>query len=56
MDEEIKNVCNEHKIAAGRFGDPDDVGSVVAMLCSEFSNYITGQSLIVDGGVTNSTF
>ena len=56
MDAEIINVCNDHKIAAGRFGDPDDVGSVVAMLCSEFSNYITGQSLIIDGGVTNSTF
>tara|TARA_B110000444_G_scaffold99358_1_gene94143 strand:+ start:153 stop:941 length:789 start_codon:yes stop_codon:yes gene_type:complete len=56
MDEEIMNVVKEHKIAAGRFGDPNDIGSVVAMLCSEFSNYITGQSLIVDGGVTNSTF
>jgi len=56
MDEEIMNIVKEHKIAAGRFGDPNDVGSVVAMLCSEFSNYITGQSIIVDGGVTNSTF
>jgi|MGYP001224625386 3-oxoacyl-[acyl-carrier protein] reductase len=56
LEEEIKNFSEEHNIAAGRFGDPDDVGSIIVMLCSQFSNYITGQSLVIDGGVTNSTF
>jgi len=56
LNEEIIKFTEEHKIAAGRFGDPNDVGSIVAVLCSEFSNYITGQSIVIDGGVTNSTF
>jgi NAD(P)-dependent dehydrogenase (short-subunit alcohol dehydrogenase family) len=46
----------EWRIAAGRFGDCDDVGAMVAMFCSEFANYITGQSLVIDGGATTSTF
>lgn len=36
----------------GRLGVPDDIGSVVAFLLSEDASWITGQTLIVDGGVT----
>jgi len=56
MEEEIQKFVKQWRIPAGRFGDPNDVGSIVAMFCSEFANYTTGQSLVVDGGVTNSTF
>ena len=31
-------------------------GAFVAMFCSEYANYITGQSLVIDGGATTSTF
>lgn len=34
----------------GRVGDADDFGQVVAFLCSEQANYITGVSIPVDGG------
>jgi len=34
-----------------RLGQPDDVAGVVAFLCSPAANYITGQSLTVDGGM-----
>ena len=37
-------------IALGRAGTPEDVSSVVAFLCSDAARYITGQTLIVDGG------
>ena len=39
----------------GRVGDPvRDVGSAVVFLCSEESRYITGSTLMVDGGNTYS--
>jgi len=34
----------------GRIGDAVDFGQVVAFLCSEQANYITGVSIPVDGG------
>ncbi|XLO83709.1 SDR family oxidoreductase [Aeromonas salmonicida] len=37
---------------AGRIGGADDVGDVVAWLCSDEARFITGQSLLVDGGFT----
>jgi 3-oxoacyl-[acyl-carrier protein] reductase len=37
-------------IPAGRMGDPDDFGRVVAFLCSESAGFITGAAIPVDGG------
>lgn len=34
----------------GRPGEPDDVGKVVAFLCSDYADWITGVTLPVDGG------
>lgn len=34
-----------------RLGDPQDVASMVAFLASEHASYITGQVLVVDGGM-----
>ena len=55
-DEVVEQFAKDWNIAAGRFGDCDDVGDFVAMFCSQQVNYITGQSLVIDGGATNSTF
>jgi 3-oxoacyl-[acyl-carrier protein] reductase len=35
----------------GRAGTPDDVARVVAFLCSEDSDYVTGQVIHIDGGL-----
>jgi 3-oxoacyl-[acyl-carrier protein] reductase len=35
-----------------RFGAPDDVAAAVLFLCSDAAGYITGQTLVVDGGMT----
>jgi 3-oxoacyl-[acyl-carrier protein] reductase len=37
--------------ALGRLGKPEDVSGVVTFLCSEAAGYITGQVLVVDGGI-----
>ncbi|WUD72457.1 glucose 1-dehydrogenase [Streptomyces sp. NBC_00510] len=36
--------------AAGRFGTPEEVAAAVAFLTAEEASYITGSSLLVDGG------
>ena len=35
----------------GRMGKPEEIAQAVLFLASEHSNYITGQTLIVDGGI-----
>ncbi len=37
-------------IALRRPGTPEDVGDVVCFLCSDAARYVTGQTLVVDGG------
>ena len=41
----------EDKISLGRFGTPNDVANVVAFLSSDLSNYITGETIHVNGGM-----
>jgi len=38
------------KIAMRKFGEPGDIGGVVAFLASERARYITGANIVVDGG------
>ncbi len=46
----------EAQIPARRAGTPDEFGSTCAFLCSAPAAYITGQNLLVDGGVVNASF
>ena len=40
------------EIPAGRFGDPVDVANLVLFLASDKADYITGQAIPVDGGMS----
>ena len=35
----------------GRIGEPEDIADAVVFLCSDMARYITGQVLVVDGGM-----
>jgi 3-oxoacyl-[acyl-carrier protein] reductase len=42
------------EVPAGRLGLPEEVAAAALFLCSEAAGYVTGQSLLVDGGLTRS--
>lgn len=46
-----KRAYLNNRIPLGRFGQPEDVAKVVAFLASDMAGYVTGASLLVDGGL-----
>ncbi len=41
-------------VPLARFGRPEEVAGVIRFLCSADSSYVTGQTITVDGGMTNA--
>ena len=42
------------EVPARRLGTPDEVAAAAVFLCSAAASYVTGRSLLVDGGLTHS--
>jgi 3-oxoacyl-[acyl-carrier protein] reductase len=42
------------EVPAGRLGTPAEIAAAAAFLCSVPASYVTGQSLLVDGGLTHA--
>jgi 3-oxoacyl-[acyl-carrier protein] reductase len=42
------------EIPLKRFGKPEEVARVIRFLCGPDSSYITGQTITIDGGITNA--
>ena len=53
VDPEVKR-ARESKVPLGRLGSAEDVAAVVAFLATNEAGYVTGQNILVDGGVTMS--
>ena len=49
IDDEVFRVRS--LIPAGRFGTTEEFGAFAAFLCSTYSGYLTGQNILLDGGV-----
>jgi 3-oxoacyl-[acyl-carrier protein] reductase len=43
-------------VPAKRIGQPDELGTMAAFLCSAQAGYITGQNILIDGGVFPGAF
>lgn len=43
-----------HDIPLGRYGRPEEYGRMAAFLCSEANTYLTGQTLLMDGGMVKA--
>ena len=50
IDENYKKTLKS-RIPLDRFGDPKDVANTVLFLCSNLSDYITGETIHVNGGM-----
>ncbi len=52
-DETIEDLLEKGKvnIPAKRFGSPEEFGALCAFLCSTHASYITGQNILIDGGL-----
>ena len=53
MEEAVKE--REATVPAKRFGTADEFGHACAFLCSAHAGYITGQNLLMDGGLFPGT-
>lgn len=51
---EYERRVEEHP--AHRFGRPEELGATCAFLCSTHAGYITGQNILIDGGLAKTTF
>jgi 3-oxoacyl-[acyl-carrier protein] reductase len=53
---EAAEAAAREEVPAGRLGQPDEYGDLVAFLCSERAAYITGTVIPIDGGLLRSAF
>lgn len=48
----VRQVCRDKGVLLGRWAEPEEVADVVVFLASARAAYVTGTSIVVDGGLT----
>ena len=51
-EDETNRKSREARTPLGRIGDPDDIGGIAAFLAGPTAKFITGQTIVADGGTT----
>ncbi len=54
VEEQYKEMVKD--VPLGRYGEPEEVGNLVAFIASEKASYLTGEMLTIDGGLISSVF
>jgi 3-oxoacyl-[acyl-carrier protein] reductase len=44
--------ATERQVPMGRIGEPDDIAGAILFLASPLASYVTGTSLVIDGGLS----
>lgn len=52
METFLREYCDGKGVVLGRWGEPEEVADAVTFLASDRAKYITGTSLVVDGGMS----
>jgi NAD(P)-dependent dehydrogenase (short-subunit alcohol dehydrogenase family) len=52
LDEDAKRARRLVHVPMGRFGEPEEIARAALFLASDDSSFMTGQSLLIDGGIT----
>ena len=47
-----RKAATEARVPLGRLGEPADIAGAILFLCSPLAAYITGTSLLIDGGMS----
>jgi 3-oxoacyl-[acyl-carrier protein] reductase len=51
LPQEVTERAQKHSVL-GRLAEPEDVTHVISFLCSDAARHVTGQTLVVDGGLS----
>lgn len=54
-DEEARKIRLD-RIPLGRFGRPEDVAELALFLASDAASWLTGQAIVLDGGISSNYF
>ncbi len=55
LDDPEKKSALQHEIPLGRVGEPEEVAKLVTYLASDQASYITGTTIVIDGGLMRQT-